>query len=264
MDKASLLADQYADASNLSTRGAFNDRYTVTDTHPHRWVRDELTLPDGARVLDLGCGPGAFWTLDGGHVPADWSPVLADFSPGMAADAAENLAAEPVDAAVSVADGEHLPFADDSFDAALALLMLYHLPDRDAALSELLRVLAPGGRLYATTGSEANDIPLFEMLSAVADGTVETLARGFTAENGRDVLDSHFDSVERRTFENEVRGDDPDAVVAYALSLPLDAEPLSAFDPGDADALRELVAERIERNGEIRWRKDTALFVADP
>jgi ubiquinone/menaquinone biosynthesis C-methylase UbiE len=263
MDEVALLAEQYADASNLSTRGGFNDRFTVKDRHPHEWVYSESSLPDDASVLDLGCGPGAFWRINADRVPEDWSPVLADFSRGMVADAARHLGDAPVDPAPTVADAQRLPFDDGAFDAVLALLMLYHPPDRDAAVEEVGRVLVPGGRLYATAGSVDNAGTLFELMSSVADGPVEPLAGGFTAENGREVLDPHFADVRRRVLENEIRVDDPDAVVAYVLSLPLDDPRLSTFDPDDAGPLRELAAELIDREGAIRWRKDTALFVAE-
>ena len=99
-------------------------------------------------------------------------------------------------------------------------------------------------------------------MSSIADGSVEPISGEFTAENGREQLVPHFDHVERRLFENEVRVDDPDAVTAYALSLPLDAPELSAFDPENAEILRSQAAEHIDRQDEIRWQKDMALFVA--
>lgn len=44
-------------------------------------------------------------------------------------------------------DATALPYADDAFDAAYVALALGEIPDQDAALRELLRVLKPGGRL---------------------------------------------------------------------------------------------------------------------
>lgn len=70
MEKAAPLAEQYADASSLSTRGEFNGRYTVRDVHPHAWMFDELSVEADARVLDLGCGPGSFWVVNEERVPA--------------------------------------------------------------------------------------------------------------------------------------------------------------------------------------------------
>lgn len=264
MEKSELLAEQYADASNLSTRGEFNSRYTVIDRHPHHWVLEQLSLPPDATVLDIGCGPAPFWSVNEGRIPADWQVFLADFSQEMVEQARDR--ARPVGATTvpMVADAERLPFDDGTVDAAFAFQMLYHLPNLDAGLADLRRVLAPDGRLYASSGSTRNARSLFEMMSTVAEGDVDTIASGFTAENGREQLEPHFSQVERRVFKNEIRVDDPDAVVAYALSLPLDDPALDAFDPADAEALRDRAAKRIERNGAIVWPKNYALFVADP
>lgn len=180
----------------------------------------------------------------------------------MVSAARDGIATASFTTVPTVADAERLPFPDETFDGVLALQMLYHLPDRETALSECRRVLKPGGRLYATTSCEANAKPLFEVMTSIAGGPVKALSSTFTAENGREQLAPHFDGIECRIFENEVRVDDPDAVTAYALSLPFDAPELSAFDPEDADILRTRVAERIDRKGEIRWQKNMALFVA--
>jgi ubiquinone/menaquinone biosynthesis C-methylase UbiE len=263
MDEAALLAEQYADASNLETRGGFNARFTVREKHPLEWVFDQVDLPNDADVLDVGCGPAPFWTVNAGRVPDGWMPVLADVSRGMVAEARARLDGTAHDPPLAAADAAALPFADDSFDAVVANQMLYHVPDLDGALREFGRVLAPGGVVYATTSSAENTAPLFEMMSAVADGSVETVVGHFTGENGHDVLAGQFDAVESRRFQDEVVVDDPDAVVAYALSLPLQDPSLAAFDPADAEALRGRVAERVERDGAVRWQKDLVLFVAD-
>lgn len=263
MTKTELLAEQYLDASNLGTRGEFNERFTVSETHPHWWVFDHVEAPPDARVLDLGCGHGAFWAANAGRATdRDWNTMLADFSPGMLADARDGLSDTTFEPDYAVADGSHLPFQRDTFDAALALMMLYHIHDIESAIEDLRRALAPDGRLYASVGADGNAARLFELMDTVANGTVEPLEGGFTGGNGAALLETAFDSIERHVLEDTVRVDDPDAVVAYVLSMPLDDPRLSAFDPSDAEALRELVADRIADDGAITWQKDTVLFVA--
>ncbi len=62
--------------------------------------------------------------------------------------AGKRLSTSPVPVQRSGLDGESLPFADDRFDAALSTWTMCTIPDIDAALRELRRVLKPGGTLH--------------------------------------------------------------------------------------------------------------------
>ncbi len=100
-----------------------------------------LELPAPARVLDAGCGSGRNM-LD----LARYGPVSGvELSDTSVALARARNAGEVVEG--SVLD---MPFAPDSFDLAVCLDVIEHLEDDRAALSELRRVLAPGGALLVT------------------------------------------------------------------------------------------------------------------
>lgn len=99
------------------------------------------------RVLDAGCGPGPTLAELTGR---SW-PVGLDFSAEQL-DIAVETAPE---AAVVRGDTAALPFAADSFDAAVSLGVLMHLPGgvQDASIGEFARVLRPGGRLLVSDGA---------------------------------------------------------------------------------------------------------------
>jgi ubiquinone/menaquinone biosynthesis C-methylase UbiE len=100
-----------------------------------------LDLPDSARVLDVGTGPGLMLRLLGPKLPL---VVGADESPEMLRHARGQF--EPgISAPLLAADALRLPCADASFDAALATNLLFLLPDPLAGLRELARVLRHGG-----------------------------------------------------------------------------------------------------------------------
>jgi len=73
--------------------------------------------------------------------------TLVEPDPHMAKRLRTRLAELPRRATVVEESAERLPFDDDSFDTAVATLVLCTIPDPDAALTEAARVLKPGGRL---------------------------------------------------------------------------------------------------------------------
>ncbi len=74
--------------------------------------------------------------------------------------AQKRLAATQVPVERSGLDGQSLPFPDDSFDTALSTWTMCTIPDIDAALAELRRVLKPGGRLHFIEHGLAPDEPV--------------------------------------------------------------------------------------------------------
>src|SRR5579859_2254301 len=156
-DSRQALAAQYHDATNLRARQQIYP--TVNGRNPwHRWVFEQLVIPAGGRLLELGCGPGALWVENDERLPADWSVTLTDRSPGMVTEAQRSLEHTGHPFAFAVADAEAIPFPDGSFDAVVANHMLYHVPDKPRAFVETRRVLRPGGRLYAATNGKAATI----------------------------------------------------------------------------------------------------------
>lgn len=106
--------------------------------------RDELLEGLSGRVLEIGAGNG----LNFSHYPATVEEVVALEPEAYLRTKAEQAALD-ARVRVSVRDGvaEPLPFEDDSFDAAIASLVLCTVPEPGRALSEVKRVLNPGGEL---------------------------------------------------------------------------------------------------------------------
>ncbi|PSQ48894.1 class I SAM-dependent methyltransferase [Halobacteriales archaeon SW_7_65_23] len=247
------LAEQYADADNLDARIRLHERYDTADRDWWRWVFDHYEgLPDGADLLEVGCGTGYLWRDNADRIPDGWGLLLTDFSAGMADDARATLAEAGVDAAVGVAAAESLPLPDDSVDAVVANHMLYHV-DRDAALPELHRVLRPGGRLFATTNSEANMLELRELLRAATTYEPASVEE-FSLEGGADELGRHFAEVRRSERGSALHVPDLEPLVAYAASLPgVTDEQVAEFGALADDRLAD---------GPLEIRKSMGLFIA--
>jgi ubiquinone/menaquinone biosynthesis C-methylase UbiE len=116
---------------------------------------DRLGLRAGDRLLDLGCGFGrhAYEGLRRGArvVAADMAhDELVEVRTMFEAMREAGEAPPSGTAAVVRGDATCLPFEDGSFDRIIASEVLEHIPDDDAALNELARVLRPGGTIAVT------------------------------------------------------------------------------------------------------------------
>lgn len=113
-------------------------------------IRKWCGVKDGAKVLDVGCGTGYFARLlAGGSEEAAVTGIDADdVFIGYARDKA---AAEGLDISFVQGDALKLPFDDDSFDIAASHTFLTSMPDPEGALSEMKRVVKPGGIIASVT-----------------------------------------------------------------------------------------------------------------
>jgi ubiquinone/menaquinone biosynthesis C-methylase UbiE len=114
-----------------------------TEEEGLREMRQELLAAARGRVLELGAGTG----LNLEHYSEGVTDLtMAEPDPHMTKQLRRRLQTAERDAAVVEAPAEALPFRDDSFDTAVATLVLCTVPDPAAATSEIRRVLKPGGR----------------------------------------------------------------------------------------------------------------------
>lgn len=103
-----------------------------------------LRLPRGARILEVGCGPGnALQPLAARCEPA--ALVGLDVDPELLKAAREEIDRAGVAARLVEGDVRSLPFAPESFDVVVDFGTCYHIADSELALTEIERVLVPGG-----------------------------------------------------------------------------------------------------------------------
>ena len=130
-----------------------------------RLTLEAAALRDGQRVLDVACGTGIVARLAAPMVAPTGRVVGADLNEGMVTVARSFKADGHAPIEWHIADVTALPFPDGAFDLAVCQQGLQFFPDRPAALDDVHRVLAPGGRLFATVWKGVN--PLF---GAIAEG----------------------------------------------------------------------------------------------
>jgi ubiquinone/menaquinone biosynthesis C-methylase UbiE len=219
---ADVVRNEYATESRfLRRRAAFA---TASGPSAIDAVFDAVAEAEPRRVLEVGCGPGELAERIARDLDAD--VVALDQSERMV----ELTRARGVHAILG--DVHELPFEDGSFDCAVAAWMLYHVDDLDRGVSELARVLRPGGRLVASTNSVRNLGELWQLV--VRERTAENIT--FLSEDAEGWLQPHFRSVDRRdvvgqmTFTREQALDYIENSIGHehlASRLPAFDEPLA-------------------------------------
>lgn len=108
------------------------------------WARGMLAVQPGSTVVDVGCGTGGQIRQYADLVGPAGRAVGVEPHAGMRAEATSRGQGSP--ATYLDGDATALPFDDASVDAVICERVFQHLPDPDAAMREIVRVLKPGGR----------------------------------------------------------------------------------------------------------------------
>jgi len=260
-DQEYLLSKQYRDEANLDARKALHRRFSTNPTGWFRWLFDQLDLSARSQMLEVGCGPGDLWLENLERIPTGWHVTLSDFSPGMVQKAQENLRQYSRGFAFRIIDAQSIPCEDERFDAVLANHMLYHVPDREKALSEIKRVLKPHGRVYASTVGRAHLLELHDLVRQVSPTAFfgnENPCEPFLLDNGEAQLSRWFVGVKLRRYEDDLVITEAAPLIAYVLSTTARAD----LSCDKLTALRRLVERRLCYRGAIRVTKDSGLFEA--
>jgi SAM-dependent methyltransferase len=231
-NEADFVREQYATPDNLRARKAAYINAEGDD--PREFVLEAVAAAKPRLVLEVGGGEGELAERFQNELGVE--VVGIDQSERMV----ELQRSKGIDARVG--DVQRLPFADGEFDVAVAAWMLYHVHELDGALTELARVLKPGGRLVAVTNAGDHLQELWDLA-----GRVNAMRRfTFRSENGAALLRKHFATVERR----DARG-----------WVPMDEATIRRF-AASWDALRALVD--VELSGKpLRVRRHTTVFIAE-
>jgi SAM-dependent methyltransferase len=254
-----LTEQQYASDCNLAARQSIY-AYHVPEMGWPGCVLDLAGMHGGERVLDVGCGNGAYL----GTLLARSHRGLtcgADLSVGML-----HGARRTTDGPLLVSDAQALPFADDSFDVALAMHMLYHVPDRASAISELRRVLRPGGVALVVTNYAAHLEELDRLIGACAHavGIAEPPIRSseaFKMDTGAAELEAAFVSVTAHAFVGELVVPEIEPIMSYVRSMGAWVSGARPELGALTDELERRVRETVAAEGSFRLHTAAGCFV---
>jgi 2-polyprenyl-3-methyl-5-hydroxy-6-metoxy-1,4-benzoquinol methylase len=254
-----LRTVQYGTQNRLNTRTSLHAKYSTAEIPWFEWLRHQVDLTGEQQVLEVGCGTGQFWEAasnDFGGVDltvTDLARSMVDITVAKASGRVNSVTGIECDA-------QDLPFPNQTFEVVIANQMLYHVPDPSLAIRELARVLRPNGVLLASTVGPRHLRELFALEAEIFGAT--RLVRHheiFGSLSGLALLQSSFDDVEWRPYDDRLNCTEGDDVVAYIMSMP----PGEDASHDDVTRLRAEVDRRLALGGGVLTiTKDVGAFVA--
>lgn len=240
-----LAGSAYSDERHLAARQSL-----------YRWQHPTYDLPGIARdnlpaktgvVLDVGCGNGKYVSRIRSERP-DLTVIGMDISAGILAG---------VKPPVVVADAAALPVVDNCAAAVLAMHMLYHVTDLDAALTEIVRVLVPGGTLIASTNARDDKKELDDLWASAAADVLGTdygprrisLSSRFALDDAPALLEPYFTDIRVVELPGVITVSEPEPVIAHLASYRSWADSVGVPFDATLDRARQQLHQRIARDG---------------
>ena len=209
-------------------------------------------LRKGERVLDVACGTGIVARLAADPVSPGGTVSGLDINPAMLSVARSVAQSSGRSIKWYESSAEAMPLPDASFDVVFCQLGLMFIPDRKAAVREMRRVLAPGGRALVST---ARPNALFDAMDHAIARHIDPAAAAFV----RQVFSLNDPAVLEQLLQGAGFRDARARVVKRTIDLPpardflwgyINATPMAAMM---AQADPRKVAE-LEREVETSWR----------
>ena len=224
------------------------------------WLIDRLDVQQGQTVLELAAGPGETGFLIAERLGESGRLISTDVAPSMVEVARRGAAERRLgNVECRVVDAQEIGLPDDSVDGVVCRMGLMLVPDPELALSEMRRVLRPGGRLaYAVMGRpEGNPWMAVSMGALMRHGRSpagpDPFALGgvfgLSAPQRNEALlrDAGFTDIESQELPGVMRFQSPDDYwdVQSSLAGPVRAA-VASMDTDELVAVQVTVAEMLE------------------
>lgn len=255
----------YPNAATLDARVRLHEQCSTNPYGWHRWVMDQLGIFLKGSVLEVGTGPAYLWDENLDRIPDDFQLILSDRSAGMLSDSRTKLGQSALQSHWVECDVGRLPFPTAHFDLVIANHLLFLLPDPAGAVEELARTLVPGGMLSATTNHRDHLEDLIVLMAELSPGYFGHLLTGepqlrrqrFNFVSGADLLIPYFDDIRLLTYPDGLH---IDQVAVLEPWVDYWAKP--EIRDRDKDRILAALSEEIAREGVLRVRKNSGMFIA--
>lgn len=255
--------------SDLLTRIDIHNKYGGRDID--QWMLQLLKLTPGMKILDVGCGAGKqcfsyFKTLNG-----QAEIIGGDVNAELLSQARKEN--EKYNNAVKFTEvnfNKHFPFEDSQFDLESCCFAIYYSEDIPFTISEMHRVLKPGGRLFTTGPMPDNKKLFYDVIREATDKPIPPMpgSSRYSSEI-LSTIQAQFSKVELHTFENPLTFETAEPFVAYTrASLSEDRKLWNSFFQGKddfermMDAITAVAERRVKQEGRLVMTKVVGGIIA--
>jgi ubiquinone/menaquinone biosynthesis C-methylase UbiE len=246
--------------SDLLKRIDIHNQYGGRDIDA--WMLDLLQLQPGSRILDVGCGAGKQCFSFYHHLNGDAEIFGGDFNLELLSQArlengkiGNNVTFEELDF------NQRFPHPDNEFDLLSCCFAIYYAADIPFTISEMHRVLKPGGRLFTTGPMPQNKQLFYEVIREATGKPIPPMpgSSRFSSEI-LSTIQGRFSSTELHIFENPLTFADEKPFIEYTrASLSEDRKLWSSLFQGKDDF--ETVMSQIAAVARLRADRDGKLVM---
>lgn len=254
------LMQQYNDSSNIVSRINLHKDYSTANEGWFQWLFSFLEMDREKAVLEVGCGNGELWYVNRDKIDKDCKVTLSDNSIGIVNDVRNRLC-NIMNASYEVIDCCDIPYADESFDLVIANHMLFYVSDIGQALSEIRRVLKPGGCLICSTYGKNHMKEIENMVkkydSRISLSEIE-LYELFGIQNGAEILGKYFHDIKLFIHDDSLKVDKYEPLYDYIMSCHGNQK---KYIVGKEDKFKRFLKNELEREKEFIINKEAGIFI---
>jgi ubiquinone/menaquinone biosynthesis C-methylase UbiE len=252
---------QYQTDKNLSIRQRLHQQYSTNSQGLMPWLREQITIRPGDKILELGCGNGSLWEGYLTQISSTVQLTLSDYSQGMVDQVTRQFDQDSRVNCLKI-DAQSIPFEDGTFDIVIANHTLHTVPNIALAIREIRRVLKPHGTFYTSAnGNHGMEYYLHTAIQSIQPSNTSFSDQlSFNLQNGVPQLETAFRQVARRDYPDSLRITKTADLIAWIEST-------RTPDDGIDDALLKQLATYFEalrqRDGAIMIPKQVGLLIAN-
>lgn len=201
--------------SDLQTRIDIHGKYGGRDID--QWMLDLLKLQKGIKILDVGCGSGKQCFSFFNYLQGEAEIFGGDVSAELLAQARENNAKTGNKVKFDELNFNlRFPHPDNAYDLASCCFAIYYAENIPFTISEMHRVIKPGGRLFTTGPMPSNKQVFYDIIREATGKTIPPMpgSSRYSTEIYSAVTNL-FSSVELHIFENPLTFESVDPFLAY-------------------------------------------------